>query len=112
MNSFVIRPRRRSHPRFRDETGKHYGLVEVIERVENSPHGNAQWRCRCACGNIFIASGISLRSGYADSCGCTRGQRKPKQEMPRPSVRANRCDHGFIAGLCYDPKCRNWDGKM
>lgn len=58
-----------------DITGKKYGKLTVIERVEQPPEKKtkgAYWKCLCECGNIFICRGVNLRSGGAKSCGCLR----------------------------------------
>lgn len=59
---------------FKDETGKKYGKLLVIERVENKG-GRAFWKCQCDCGKITIVKGASLRTGLkpragTKSCGC------------------------------------------
>ena len=53
-----------------DETGNKYGILTVLERVENDKYGKAQWLCQCECGNKIIVAGSSLRSGNTKSCGC------------------------------------------
>lgn len=53
-----------------DMTGKKIGQLTVLERAENTSSGQAQWRCQCSCGNVFIAIGQYLRNGKVKSCGC------------------------------------------
>lgn len=57
-----------------DLTGKKFGHLTVIERVENyiSPSGVSipKWRCQCDCGNIVEIVSSSLRYGKTKSCGC------------------------------------------
>ena len=53
-----------------DETGKRYGILTVIKRVENDKFGKAQWLCKCDCGNEIIVAGSSLRRGNTKTCGC------------------------------------------
>lgn len=59
--------------KFKDETGKRYGRLTVIERADKT---NAQrmayWVCLCDCGNTKIARGVDLRCGGTKSCGCLR----------------------------------------
>lgn len=59
------------HPRFIDETGKRYGLLEVIRVVPNPPFGRG-FLCQCDCGGSIIVRGSMLRQGTAKSCGCQR----------------------------------------
>lgn len=53
----------------KDMTRQKIGLVEVIERAGSDAYGNARWRCKCKCGNEFIAKGHDLRNGHVRSCG-------------------------------------------
>lgn len=54
-----------------DLTGKRFGSLTVIKRVEN--RGNRlYWLCRCDCGNLREISGSNLRLGHTKSCGCKR----------------------------------------
>jgi hypothetical protein len=59
--------------KFQDLTGQRFGRLVVIERTEDyvRPNGQSQvqWRCKCDCGNITIASTSSLTQGKK-SCGC------------------------------------------
>ena len=57
---------------FKDEIGNRYGLLTVVERVQNDENGKAQYRCKCDCGNEAIVRGASLRSGNTTSCGCQK----------------------------------------
>lgn len=55
---------------FKDITGKVYGRLTVIERVENDKHGQARWKCLCECGNYTVAVTTELNRGNVRSCGC------------------------------------------
>lgn len=53
-----------------DLTGKRFGWLTVVSRVENSPPGNPKWNCKCGCGGnkaVFVGN---LKSGGTKSCGC------------------------------------------
>ena len=52
-----------------DRIGDRYGMLEVIGRAENY-RGNAQWVCKCQCGNTKIYIGQDLAKGKVRSCGC------------------------------------------
>ena len=56
----------------KDLTNQRFGKLIVIERVENNKKGNAQWLCKCDCGNKKIVTGINLRRKHVQSCGCLR----------------------------------------
>lgn len=59
-----------------DLTGKQFGNLTVISRVEDyvSPKGThkSRWLCQCKCGNTTVVTGDNLRSGNTTTCGCTR----------------------------------------
>lgn len=58
---------------FKDETGKTFGRLTVVERV--FPKRNllmrckAVWLCQCACGERMTVSGNLLRQGVFRECG-------------------------------------------
>ena len=62
----------------KDMTNQTFGRLTVIGRTEDyiSPHGRheAQWLCKCECGNLKKVRGTSLRQGLVTSCGCYRRQ--------------------------------------
>lgn len=53
-----------------DLTGRNFGRLTVIERVENDARRNSRWLCRCECGKEKIVLGYSLKNGNTTSCGC------------------------------------------
>lgn len=65
----------------KDETGKQYGYLKVIERAENSKDRKARWKCICRCGKEVIVLGKKLRNGDTTSCGCIRSKGKTQIEL-------------------------------
>lgn len=63
---------KRARDRLTDLTGRRFGLLTVIERVELSDSGIGKWKCRCDCGNIKLADGYHLKRGMITSCGCLK----------------------------------------
>lgn len=57
----------------KDETGKTYGRLTVLEYDFNCDN-QAWWKCRCECGNIVSVRGADLRSGNTKSCGCVKSE--------------------------------------
>lgn len=53
-----------------DLTGKKFGKLLVLKRVDNDKYGNLNWECLCNCGNKKIIRGANLRNGLTKSCGC------------------------------------------
>lgn len=60
--------------------GKRCGRLTVISR-DLHPHKDtrAYWLCKCDCGNYVITSGVSLRSGKCQSCGCLHDELASKR---------------------------------
>ena len=70
--------------RNKDLTGKRFGKLMVIERVEDyvSPKGQhqIQWLCKCDCGNEKIVMDRQLKYGEIKSCGCLRKKQHNKRD--------------------------------
>jgi hypothetical protein len=71
--------------KFIDLTRQKFGRLTVISRAENTKLGQAQWLCRCSCGNEKIIRSSDLKLGKIRSCGClyikhghTRGGKRSK----------------------------------
>lgn len=62
-------------PKVIDMTNQKINRLLVLERVENTKNGQAQWKCLCDCGSIVIVTGINLRNGHTKSCGCYQRDR-------------------------------------
>ncbi len=60
--------------RLNDLSGKRFGILTVIERVENLKYRTTLWRCRCDCGKITISQAQALTRGRSKSCGCNRAE--------------------------------------
>ncbi len=65
----------------KDETGKRYGKLIVLERAKVKANRRGWfWLCQCDCGKQHIANGADLRKGVVSSCGCitrlAKGQAK------------------------------------
>ena len=58
--------------RFRDETGKRYGMLTVLKYLPAESGRGSKWLCECDCGNITVANGSDLRRMYKRSCGCLK----------------------------------------
>jgi len=58
--------------KFIDLTGKRFGRLVIIQRVDNNKWRNIRWLCLCDCGNKKIVRIDHLKSGATKSCGCLR----------------------------------------
>jgi hypothetical protein len=71
--------------RFIDLTGKRFGRLLIVRRVENRAdkvnsgriRNRIVWECLCDCGKITLCTSDNLRNGATKSCGCL------KREMRR-----------------------------
>ena len=65
-----------------DLTGRKFGKLTVIERVEDhiqkSGVPKAMWKCQCECGCERIVYGQALRAGKIIDCGCGDFERRSK----------------------------------
>lgn len=75
-----------------DLTGKRFGRLIVLERVENSRSGGTVWKCKCDCGNVKICNGERLRCGKLKSCGC----------LSIDTVKKNMTKHGKHGSKTYN----------
>lgn len=91
-----------------DLTGKGYGYLTVLKRVENK-NGRTCWLCRCECGKEKEVMARDLKSGKVKSCGChtydyghnridLTGQRFGRLTALRPTERRDR--KGSVYWMC------------
>lgn len=85
-----------------DLTGKKFGRLTVVKRVENKGH-ETMWLCRCDCGNQKNITAGNLKSHKTKSCGCIR------KEIPngtRHSYSNTRIYNlwGCMIQRCHNPK--------
>jgi hypothetical protein len=92
---------------FIDITGQSFNKLKVIKRVENNNYGNAQWLCKCLCGEEKVFQGTHLRSGKPQSCGCSAiksmAQKNTKHGMSRSK--------GYKAYRAVLQRCNNPKSK-
>lgn len=55
-----------------DISGKKFGRLTAIAPIFDGRRYN--WLCVCDCGNECIKSGVSLRNGNVQSCGCLHSE--------------------------------------
>lgn len=59
----------RKGPIAEDLTGRRFGRLTVLHRVENR-NGRVCWACRCDCGTMHVVTAHDLKEGRVKSCGC------------------------------------------
>lgn len=87
--------------RAKDETGKIYGKLTVIEYSHTKI--SLFWKCQCQCGNVTIVNGQDLRSGKSRSCSAGCGM----------TTHGMRGTHEFqcwsdMKKRCYDETAKNF----
>lgn len=86
-----------------DLTGRVFGELMAVGRVENSNSNKTMWRCKCSCGNIKSVAAHHLKSGGITSCGCKKGE----------LISIKKTRHGMCGSKEYDAwkgmykRCRN-----
>lgn len=85
-----------------DLTGKKFGKLTVVRRVENNKHGNSMWECVCECGEKRVVQGCGLTNGHSSSCGCTR-----KEKLIQRNIEF---DGNTTHGMCKTRIYRIWQG--
>lgn len=56
----------------KDLTGKKFGMLTVLEDLDERENGYCVWLCRCDCGNTVKVNTKRLTSGTMISCGCVQ----------------------------------------
>lgn len=89
-------------PRVKDERGKVYNKLTVIEFVGVRGNHRAYWLCRCECGNTIETAGSTLRGEHSGSCGCTNATIGRRSHSPEHRIWA------AMKTRCYNPKSANY----
>lgn len=55
-----------------DLTGKRFGRLVVIEKLNERKRNRVVWRCKCDCGNYKNVVSTDLTTGETRSCGCLK----------------------------------------
>jgi len=61
--------------KFNDLTGKKFGRLKVLCRIENDKNNKVIWLCECDCGNKTKVISSLLVTGRVSSCGCLRNEK-------------------------------------
>lgn len=56
--------------KYKDITGQRFNNLTVLRYYGSNYRGDAEWYCKCDCGEIAIVIGSQLRNGHTKSCGC------------------------------------------
>lgn len=72
---------------FIDLTGRQFGRLTVLHRVENTADGRTRWLCQCVCGNTKIIRGSDMRKGKSLSCRCWANELSSQRETTHGATR-------------------------
>ena len=76
-----LRKERATEAMFNDLTGKTFGELTVIKRLDNGKN-HIRWLCRCSCGEKYEVSGYLLTTGRRTHCG----SRKHEKNYPYTDI--------------------------
>lgn len=97
--------------RFRDLTGRVFGLLTVVRCVEvrKGPKGTTRWLCQCACGKNKTIDAQSLVKGKTKSCGCMTQELINQSRVGRAKkvMSKDRAIHSLYAQYKRGAKTRN-----
>ena len=98
---------------FKDLTGKVFGRLTVIERVDGNykpgERHRTKWRCLCSCGNTVVVNADALTRGTQVSCGCYRNEKRAKR-LTTHGMTDTRLYNVWTAikRRCYNPNCSEY----
>ena len=94
--------------------GCRFGRLIVIERIENTTSGKAQFKCKCDCGNYVNVAAKTLRNGDTRSCGCLLSE-KSRERATKHNLSQNGTKHSRLYVIwsmmkqrCYNPKATKY----
>lgn len=69
---------------WKDITGQRFNRLLVLGESEKRDHTGAMyWYCLCDCGNTLETTGVRLRNGTTQSCGCLGKElRRDSRKLP------------------------------
>ena len=74
--------------KFVDLTGKKFNRLTVLGLGERNSNGQIQWKCKCNCGNIVLATTTYLKTGHTKSCGCLNSFKASKRLKSKNFIKA------------------------
>lgn len=92
-----------------DITGKQFGRLTALRRVEDDAHGLTQWRCVCSCGKEVTVRSQDLRRGEQKSCGCLASELTAGRNF-RHGLTGSRLYRVWknMKSRCYNPRVASY----
>lgn len=76
--------------KFEDLTGKKFNRLTVLGLGERNSCNQVQWKCKCDCGNIVLATTTYLKTGHTKSCGCLNRELASKRLKSKKFINARK----------------------
>ena len=76
--------------------GEKFGRLTVIDKIGTNKFGKTLFRCKCDCGNDYVAIYSSLISGHTISCGCVHSKMNAKIKLYLKELDVDFEDEKFI----------------
>lgn len=92
--------------KLRDLTGKKFGRLKVLKRVENKGKETV-WLCRCDCGKKSVVFSSNLLKGHTKSCGCLKEESKGNFKHGFSKTKLGNI-YNSIKDRCFRKKCKEY----
>ena len=79
--------------RWVDLTGRKFGRLTVLSKLERTENTEEYWECICSCGRHVVVSKENLCAGKTKSCGCL--QEETRKENMKKAIH-------FVDGTCLE----------
>lgn len=102
----------------KDLTGERYSRLTVVGRAPDyvSPSGKhlTCWVCRCDCGETVTVTGVHLKSGHTQSCGCySHDQAVDRSRNPEsPGCVKRKSNRSGVPGVWYEADSNRWRASV
>ncbi len=122
---------------FKDLTGQKFNRLTVIELGERNKSGQIQWKCKCDCGNVVLATTTYIKTGHTKSCGCLNREKasnrlkdhkfitareKYRKEnflkdgtslaLIKNTEKLRKNNTSKVTGVSYDKQNKNWRARI
>lgn len=82
-------------------TGRRFGRLVVLRKVQVEGARNAMWECRCDCGSLTVGAGANLGKSKL-SCGCMQSENGSR------TLEANRLARDHLHGESKSHEFKSW----
>lgn len=104
-------------PPLKNWVGKRFGRA-VVQEYAGKENGHQLWRCRCDCGQVFVANQSNLQDGQTVSCGCRRREQPGLHFVDGTLVegiqskKRSRANTSGVRGVYFNKKRGKWIAQI